>query len=145
MYTSIERQYRENARQESGYLKPEICVDDVFRKVFETKGYKVSDQEILYLCESFRKISLISIRLFPDTVTCLDGLRKAGKRYGLDKSQTIMIGNEIQSDMVGAKAAGIAGFYINRAPVFHREAAPIYQYVSENGSLLEVLTQTGIL
>lgn len=194
-YTSIERQYRENARQESGYLKPEICVDDVFRKVFETKGYKVSDQEILYLCESFRKISLISIRLFPDTVTCLDGLRKAGKkiyllsnaqrsftwaelertglvpyfdgilissdegcmkpdpqfynicceRYGLDKSQTIMIGNEIQSDMAGAKAAGIAGFYINRAPVFHREAAPIYQYVSENGSLLEVLTQTGIL
>ena len=55
-----------------------------------------------------------------------------------------MIGNELKSDMAGAKAAGIDGFYINRAPVFHEEEAPLYQYLSENGSLLEVLTQTGI-
>lgn len=194
LYTSIERQYRENARQESEFIKPEICVDDVFRKVFEAKGYKVSDQEIVRLCENFRSISLIHMCLFPDTIACLDGLKKAGKkiyllsnaqrsftwaelehtglvpyfdgilissdegcmkpdpefynicceRYGLDKSQSIMIGNELKSDMVGAKAAGIDGFYINRTPVFHKVDTPIYQYVSENGSLLEVLTQTGI-
>ncbi len=192
LYTYIERQYRESARKESGYINPEICVDDVFRKVFETKGYKVSDKEIMRLCENFRSISLIYMRLFPDTIACLDGLRKAGKkiyllsnaqrsftwteleqtglvpyfdgilissdegcmkpdpefynicceRYGLDKSQSIMIGNELKSDMAGAKAAGIDGFYINRAPVFHKEDTPTYQYVSENGSLLEVLMQT---
>ncbi|MDE7416848.1 MAG: HAD family hydrolase [Lachnospiraceae bacterium] len=194
LYTSLEKQYRDNAMQEGRQIKPEICVDDVFRDVFEIKGYKVSDEEILHLCENFRRISLIYMCLFPDTITCLDGLKKAGKkiyllsnaqrsftwteleqtglvpyfdgilissdegcmkpdpefynicceRYGLDKSQSVMIGNELKSDMAGAKAAGIDGFYINRAPVFHKDAAPVYRYVSENGSLMEVLTQTGI-
>lgn len=195
MCTSTERRYRENALQESGHSNPEICIDNVFRDVFEAKGYKVSDREILYLCQNFRNISRIHMRLFPDAIPCLDGLKKAGKkiyllsnaqrsftwtelertglvsyfdgivissdegcmkpdpeffnicceRYGLNKSQSIMIGNELKSDMAGAKAAGIDGFYINRAPVFHEEKAPLYQYLSENGSLLEVLTQTGIL
>lgn len=67
------------------------------------------------------------------------------ERYELNKSQSIMIGNELKSDIAGAKAAGIDSFYINRTPVFHEEEAPLYQYLSENGSLLEVLTQTGIL
>ena len=66
------------------------------------------------------------------------------ERYGLDKSQSVMIGNELKSDMAGAKAAGIDGFYINRYPVFHEEKEPLYKYVSKDGSLLEVLTQTGI-
>ena len=195
LYTSTERQYRENALNESGYVKPEICIDDVFKAVFETKGYRVSEEEIVRLCENFRSISLIYMSLFPDTTACLEGLKKAGKkifllsnaqrsftwmeleqsglvpyfdgilissdegcmkpdpafydicceRYGLDKSQSIMIGNELNSDMAGAKAAGIDGFYINRLPVFHKEEMPAYQYVSENGSLLEVLTQTGVI
>lgn len=66
------------------------------------------------------------------------------ERYGLDKTQSVMIGNELKSDMEGAKAAGIDGFYINRLPVFCKEETPAYRYVSENGSLLEVLAQTGI-
>jgi len=193
-YTSIERRYRENALKESGHVKPEIQIDDVFREVFEAKGYEVSGEEIVYLCENFRRISLIYMSLFPDTIACLEGLKKAGKkifllsnaqrsftwmeleqtglvpyfdgilissdegcmkpdpefynicceRYGLDKSQSVMIGNELKSDMAGAKAAGIDGFYINRAPVFHKKESPEYQYVSESGSLLEVLAQTGI-
>ncbi|MDE6220608.1 MAG: HAD family hydrolase, partial [Lachnospiraceae bacterium] len=136
----------------------------------------------------------IYLRLFPDTLACLEGLKNAGKkiyllsnaqrsftwqeleltglisyfdgilissdegcmkpdpafynicceRYQLDKAQSVMIGNELKSDMAGAKSAGIDGFYINRAPVFHEENNPTYRYVSVKGSLLEVLAQTGI-
>lgn len=88
MYTSTERQYRENALQKSGHINPEIRIDDVFRDVFESKGYKVSDREILYLCQNFRSISRIHMHLFPDAISCLDGLKKAGKKiYLLSNAQ----------------------------------------------------------
>lgn len=194
LYTSTERDYREKAAQTSGYQKPEIRIEEVFHDVFAAKGYELSDKQTTDLCESFRRISLIYLRLFPDTIACLEGLKKAGKRiyllsnaqrsftwqeleltglipyfdgilissdegcmkpdpafykiccerYQLDKAQSVMIGNELKSDMAGAKAAGIDGFYINRSPVFHAEQELDYRYVSVNGSLLEVLTQTGI-
>ena len=57
------------------------------------------------------------------------------ERYHLQKSESVMIGNELMSDMAGAKAAGIDGFFINRCPVFHAPKEPIYKYVSKNGSL----------
>jgi putative hydrolase of the HAD superfamily len=187
LYTSIEHEYRKDA--------DEIQIENVFRDVFAIKGYELSDEQILFLCESFRRISLIYMRLFDDTISCLEGLKKAGKkiyllsnaqrsftwqelemsglvpyfdgilissdegcmkpnpkfydicceRYGLDKKDCVMIGNELKSDMAGAKAAGIDGFYINRYPTFREEKAPIYKYVSVNGSLMEVLTQTGVI
>lgn len=194
LYTSIEREYRENAMKEGRYEKPEIKIDDVFRDVFAVQGYEVTDEEILYLCEQFRNVSMIYMCLFPDTIACLEKLKKAGKklyllsnaqrsftwtelvqtglvpyfdgilissdegcmkpdpefyniccaRFQLDKAQTVMVGNELKSDMAGAKAAGIDGFYINRAAVYHGEGQSICRYVSENGSLMEVLTQTGV-
>lgn len=194
LYTATEREYRERAAQEGKYTKPEIQVEGVFRDVLAAKGYEISDEEILCLCENFRKISTIYLCLFPDTLACLEGLKKAGKkvyllsnaqrsftwqeleltglvpcfdgilissdehcmkpdpefyniccaRYGLDKAESVMIGNELKSDMAGARAAGIDGFYINRYPVFHEESEPLYRYVSKNGSLIEVLTQTGL-
>lgn len=162
--------------------------------MFAANGYALSNEQIVYLCENFRRISLIYLHLFPDTIACLEGLKKAEKkiyllsnaqrsftwqeleqtglisyfdgilissdescmkpdpefynicceRYQLDKAQSIMVGNELKSDMAGAKAAGIDGFYINRNPVFHEHKNPDYRYVSPKGSLLEVLTQTGI-
>lgn len=194
LYTSIERAYREKAAQAGRYEKPEIQIEGVFQEVFAAKGYRISDEQTVHLCECFRRISMIYMRLFPDTLACLEGLRKAGKkiyllsnaqrsftwqeleltglvscfdgilissdegcmkpdpafyqicceRYQLDKAQSVMIGNELKSDMAGAKAAGIDGFYINRYPVFHEEPEPVYRYVSAKGSLLEVLSQTGI-
>ena len=53
-----------------------------------------------------------------------------------------MIGNELKSDMAGAVAAGIDGFYINRYPVFHDTPEAGYRYVSKDGSLLSVIEQT---
>lgn len=195
LYTSFERQYRENALKEGKYEKPEIEVRDVFRDIFGANGYTgLSDEEITALCWKFRETSLIYICLFPDTLSCLGGLKKAGKkiyllsnaqrsftwneleltglipyfdgilissdegcmkpdpcfynicceRYGLDKARTVMIGNELKSDMAGAKAAGIDGFYINRFPVFHEEEEPLYKFVSKKGFLSDVLTQTGV-
>lgn len=194
LYTSTERAYREKAAQNGRYTKPEIRIEEVFQEVFAANGYEISDEQTTCLCESFRRISLIRLCLFPDTITCLECLKKAGKkiyllsnaqrsftwqeleltglipyfdgilissdegcmkpdpefyhicceRYQLDKTQSVMIGNELKSDMAGAKAAGIDGFYINRFPVFHEEKNPIYRYVSPGGSLMEVLTQTGI-
>lgn len=188
-YSTIERKYRQ---QESKYQKPEIQVEDVFVDVFATKGYDISREEAYDLCESFRRISLIYLSLFPDTIACLQQLKAAGKkiyllsnaqrsftwqelemtgilpyfdgvlissdegcmkpdpafyqilcdRYGLNKKETIMIGNELKSDMAGAVAAGIDGFYINRYPVFHDTPEAGYRYVSKDGSLLSVIEQT---
>ena len=154
----------------------------------------MSDADILTLCENFRNISLIYLRLFPDTLECLQKLKAAGKklyllsnaqrsftwqeleytglmpyfdgilissdedcmkpdpdfynicceRYGLEKSQSIMIGNELKSDIAGATAAGIDAFYINRYPVYHEDLGHSCKYVSKNGSLIEVLIQTGV-
>lgn len=194
LYTSIERKYRDNAAQAQETSNPEIQIEGVFYDVFAAKGYVLTEEQIKDLCESFRRISLITLRLFPDTIACLEGLKRAGKkiyllsnaqrsftwqeleltgiepyfdailissdegcmkpdplfynicceRYHLDKAQSVMIGNELKSDMAGAKAAGIDGFYINRSPVFHEESNPPYRYVSVKGSLMEVLTQTGV-
>lgn len=194
LYTSIERKYRDNAAQAQETSNPEIQIEGVFYDVFAAKGYVLTEEQIIDLCESFRRISLITLRLFPDTIACLEGLKRAGKkiyllsnaqrsftwqeleltgiepyfdailissdegcmkpdplfynicceRYHLDKAQSVMIGNELKSDMAGAKAAGIDGFYINRSPVFHEESNPPYRYVSVKGSLMEVLTQTGV-
>lgn len=194
LYTATEREYRERAAQNSRYTKPEIQIEDVFRDVFAMNGYEISDEQTADLCAAFRRISLIYLSLFPDTLACLEGLKAAGKRiyllsnaqrsftwqeleltglipyfdgilissdescmkpdpafynkccerYQLDKAESVMIGNELKSDMAGAKAAGIDGFYINRYPVFREEKEPVYRYVSAEGSLLEVLTQTGI-
>lgn len=191
VYVTIEKAYR---NRPSSYERPEIQVEDVFRGVFAQKGYVLDDDEVLYLCENFRRLSLIYMGLFPDTLSCLEGLKKAGKRiyllsnaqrsftwqeletagiipyfdgllissdegcmkpdpaffqilcdrYGLKKEESVMIGNELKSDVEGAVAAGIDAFYINREPVFHAPANPGYKYVSTNGSLLEVLKQTGV-
>jgi putative hydrolase of the HAD superfamily len=193
LYTSIEKEHRQKAAKEGRYEKPEIRIEEVLKEVFSANGYEISDEETIYLCESFRRISLIYMCLFDDTIECLEGLKRAGKkiyllsnaqrsftwqeleltglvpyfdgilissdencmkpdkefynicceRYGLVKSESVMIGNELKSDMAGASAAGIDGFYINRYPVFHEEKEPLYKYVSKNGSLIEVLTQTG--
>ena len=194
LYTAIEKRHREEAKRLGKYTYPEIRVENVFQEVFAANGYALSDEQTQFLCENFRRISLIHFCLFPDTIACLDGLKKAGKkiyllsnaqrsftwqeleltgiipyfdgilissdegcmkpdpefynkcceRYHLDKTQSVMIGNELKSDMAGAAAAGIDAFYINRYAVLHQEDKPIYQYVSPNGALLEVLVQTGV-
>lgn len=193
-YTAAEKEHRERAAQSGRYRNPEIQIEEVFQEVFAANGYILTDEQTAALCAGFRRISLIYLRLFPDTLACLDGLKKAGKkiyllsnaqrsftwqeleltglipyfdgilissdegcmkpdpafyeicceRYQLDKAQSVMIGNELKSDMAGAVAAGIDGFYINRYPVFHAEEKLAYRYVSKEGSLLEVLIQTGI-
>jgi len=186
-----ERRYRS---QPKGHHKPEIQIEDVFYEVFLKKGYDLTREEITRLCENYRRISMIHLSLYPDTLACLDGLKKAGRciyllsnaqrsftwqelevsgilpyfdgvlissdeacmkpdpdfydilceRYQLDKKESVMIGNELRSDMAGAAAAGIDSFYINRAACFHAPKQPNYRYVSKDGSLLAVLSQTGV-
>ena len=46
-------------------------------------------------------------------------------KYGLDRSQCLMIGNDKNSDMLGAKGAGIDGLYI------HQEISPPVEDESE--------------
>ena len=190
-FQKVERKHRERT---SPHHNPEIQIEDVFYEVFLSKGYELAEEEIVWLCESFRRISLIYLRLFPDTLSCLEQLKKAGKhiyllsnaqrsftwqeleisgilpyfdgvlissdedcmkpdpdfydilcdRYGLDKKESVMIGNELRSDMAGAATAGIDGFYINREALFHASDNPQYRFVSQNGSLMEVLIQTGV-
>lgn len=185
---------KEHRSSPSKHHNPEIQIEDVFYEVLLTKGYDLARDEIVRLCENYRKISLIYLRLFPDTLQTLEGLKKADRkiyllsnaqrsytwqelelsglipyfdgilissdedcmkpdpdfydilceRYHLDKEKSVMIGNELQSDVAGAVAAGMDAFYINRAAVFHAPKEPDYSFVSTNGSLLEVLRQTGI-
>lgn len=191
-FAKIERYYR---GRPSKHQNPEIQIEAVFQDTFRTKGYELTKEETAWLCESFRRLSLIYLRLFPDTLQCLEALKKAGKhiyllsnaqrsytwqeleisgllpyfdgilissdegcmkpdadfydilceRYQLDKARSVMIGNELRSDMAGAAAAGIDGFYINRSAVFHEQGGVEYRYVSKNGSLLEVVEQTGVM
>lgn len=190
-YLKTESKYRE---MPSEYQRPEIQIENVFREVFLRRGYVLDEEQIWNLCESFRRISLIYLCLFPDTLECLNTLKEAGKkiyllsnaqrsftwqelemtglvpyfdgilissdefcmkpdpaffdilceRYQLDKKETIMIGNELQSDMKIANAAMVDGFYINRYPVFHFDRNGDYKFASESGSLLEVIRQTMI-
>lgn len=190
-YTLIEKRYRQ---MPSEHMRPEIQIEDVFREVFWWNGYFVSEDEVKYFCENFRRLSLIYLCLFPDTISTLEALKRAGKkiyllsnaqrsftwqeleatglvpyfdgilissdegcmkpdpdfynilceRYQLDKSECVMIGNELKSDVAGAMAAGIDAFYINRYPVFHEPESPEYRYISKDGFLTEVLTQTGV-
>lgn len=97
LYTSTERAYREKAARESSHVKPEIHIEDVFREVFAAKGYSLSDEEILYLCENFRNSSLIYLCLFPDTLECLETLKKAGKKiYLLSNAQRSFTWQELE-------------------------------------------------
>ena len=66
------------------------------------------------------------------------------ERYQLKKEECIMIGNELQSDIAGAFAAGMDAFFINRAVTFTKPEKMSCRFVSEHGSLLEVLRQTGV-
>ena len=179
-FQETERKYRS---EESSFAHPEIVIENVFREVFAKKGYILNEEEVLYLCENFRMISLNYLCLYEDAMECLDKLRKAGKkiyllsnaqrsftwqeivilmssdegcmkpdpkfyeilceRYELKVEDCIMIGNELKSDMAGAVAAGMDNFYINRYAVCPKEAYHC-KFVSENGSLLEVLKQTKV-
>ena len=188
-YTRIEKRYRS---EPSVHSKPEIDITRVFADVFWTKGYLLDEEQIAVLAQSFRWISLYYLKLFSDTLPCLEGLKKAGKkvyllsnaqraftwkeleltgilpffdgvlissdegcmkpdpdfyqilcdRYQLDKSECVMIGNELRSDVMGANAAGIDSFYIKRYA--KSEDTSMCTYVSKDGSLMEVLLQTGV-
>ena len=97
LYTSIEREYREEAVRQGKYAKPEIQVENVFRDVFAANGYEISDEQVLLLCEGFRRISLIYLSLFPDTLACLEGLKKAGKNiYLLSNAQRSFTWQELE-------------------------------------------------
>ena len=93
-FVKIEKWHRS---QPSSHTKPEIQIEDVFREVFAGKGYVLSDDEILYLCENYRKISLIRLSLFPDTIACLKGLKEAGKKiYLLSNAQRSYTWQELE-------------------------------------------------
>ena len=51
---------------------------------------------------------------------------------------------EINSNLEEYTKAGIDAFFINRSAVFHEPENKEYKYVSKDGSLLEVLIQTGV-
>lgn len=193
-YLALEQKARQNAKAAGVYQKPEIQIEEVVQEVFARKGYHLTEEEILFLCENYRRTSLIYLSLFPDTIACLEELKKAGKkiyllsnaqrsftwqeleqmglvpyfdgilissdegcmkpdpafyqilcdRYQLKKEECVMIGNELKSDMAGAAASGMDGFFINREALFREPKKVEYRYVSKNGSLMEVLEQTGI-
>lgn len=189
-FQETEQKYR---KEESSFTHPEIVIENVFREVFAKRGYVLNEEEVLYVSEHFRLISLVYLCLYEDTIECLAKLRKAGKkiyllsnaqrsftwqelertglvpyfdgilissdegcmkpdpkfyetlceRYELNVEDCIMIGNELKSDMAGAAAAGMDNFYINRYAICPKEASTC-RFVSENGSLLEVLKQTKV-
>ena len=57
----------------------------------------LTEEQIIDLCESFRRISLITLRLFPDTIACLEGLKRAGKKiYLLSNAQRSFTWQELE-------------------------------------------------
>ena len=69
-------------------------------------------------------------------------MRKIAVVYWSGTGNTEAMANAVAA---GAKAAGIDGFYLNRLAVFHEPEQVDYRYVSKNGSLMEVLIQTGVI
>lgn len=188
-FQRIEKEYR---NEKSKYERPEIDILDVFADTFLTRGYLLEREELETIAQSFRWISLYYFKLFPDTIECFEGLKKAGKkiyllsnaqrsftykeielagllpyfdgilissdegcmkpdtafwdilckRYNLDKAKSIMIGNELKSDILGSKKYGMDNFYIKRN--FKTEDLSDCTFVSKNGSLMEVLKKTGV-
>ena len=63
-------------------------------------------------------------------------------RYGLKQSESLMIGNELESDIKGAVNAGIDSFYINRKSSCEKDIAGMCTYISKKGSLMEVVNKT---
>lgn len=65
----------------SGPGEPEIR--KVWAALFSMKNHETNDVEIEDICRLFRALSMRRLRLFPDTMPLLRGLREAGKRIFL--------------------------------------------------------------
>lgn len=148
-YVKIEKWHRS---QPSSHTKPEIQVEDVFREVFAGKKiYLLSNAQRSFIWQELEQTGLVPYFdgiLISSDEGCMkpdpDFYNILCDRYQLKKEESVMIGNELKSDMAGAKAVGIDGFYINRYPIFKKEEKTIYKYVAETGSLMDVLEKTGV-
>lgn len=96
-FLTLERKARQRAKAAGTYEKPEIQIEEVFREVFARKGYDLTEEETLFLCENYRKTSLIYLSLFSDTIACLETLKKAGKKiYLLSNAQRSYTWQELE-------------------------------------------------
>ncbi len=93
-FQRIEKEYRS---EESIFEKPEIDILKVFADTFLTRGYILTNEQLEEVAQSFRWISLIYFRLFPDTKECLEELKKAGKKiYLLSNAQRSFTYKELE-------------------------------------------------
>ena len=109
----------------SPYACPEICAADIFRTLYIEKGIQPTE-ELTATGQFFRIESLNTLQCYPATIDTLqqdEGCCKPDPaffrilldRYRLDPDTCLMIGNERQSDLAGAIAAGIDCCYIHTA------------------------------
>ena len=127
-YQEIKRAYgrlvdKEKAavrRRHPEYTVIDIKIEKVFRAMFTEKGVKPSKALIAFIAEAFRCFT----PYFDGIVISSD--EECSKpdvhyyeilfnRYGLKKSESIMIGNDYLADIGGAADFGIDSLYIHQA------------------------------
>ena len=142
---------------------PEIKLESVFKRLYEEKGVKPSDELVLHTGQFFRVLTTEYIKLYDGVIELLSRLKKAGKKvyllsnaqrifteyelhvlniaqyfddifissdYGTKKpdkrffnmliekhsikpNESIMIGNDMRSDIEGAQNVGMNTMYIH--------------------------------
>lgn len=80
----------------SSYTHKEIDILPVFDKICRNKKPSVTEDEVWEAGENFRKITTRMIQLYPNTLSVLEGLKKAGKKiYLLSNAQRVFTWREL--------------------------------------------------
>lgn len=167
---------------------PEIKLEKVFRKLYEEKGVRPSDELVLHTGQLFRVLSTEYIKLYDGVIDLLSSLKVAGKKvyllsnaqrifteyelhvlniaqyfddifissdYGtkkpdkrffnilldkhnLDVKKSLMIGNDMNSDIGGAKSVGLDTMYIHSNISPELKTEPDADYVLDEMDMKKV-------
>lgn len=115
-----------------------LCLYDGARDLLETlkangkKIYLLSNAQVSFTIPEMEELDILryfdGVMISSEEKMCKpqrEFFEKLLEKYRLDKSECIMIGNDKNSDMLGAKSAGIDGLYI------HQEISPPVEDESE--------------
>ncbi len=164
----IDKEKKAVHRRHPEYKVIDIKLDKVFRALYTQKGVKPSKNDIQFIAAAFRCFSTKYIKLYDGVIDLLDTLKANGKkiyllcissdeecskpdrnyyqilfdRYGLKKHESIMIGNDWQSDIGGAADFGIDSLYIHQSisPVIEGKLRSTYTVMDGDVFKIKKLT-----
>ena len=115
---------------------PEIPIEEVFRELYTARGIEPSEELVIHTGQMFRALSTHHIRLYAGAKELLRQLHEQGRgvlissdygvkkpderffrilleKYRIEPENALMIGNDLDSDIAGARRMGMDTFYIH--------------------------------